>query len=192
MSKPVLIEVPPERIEGVIIKRDRVRRFRFALSGLGLPPRVKRGHWHEWVIPVFEHPTVALMSAFHYERFEPERCREHLERYFQLRGLGNDEARDKSARKLEAYVERYRLLASAYQRHGYRPGTADEEIGVAIGPDGQLFKASEGQHRFGLALAMKLPIVVAEVRYVHADWWRRTRTGLRGNLENSVCAMLQR
>lgn len=192
MPEPILIEVDPTCIEGVVINRSRDRRFRFALSGLGLPHRVKRGRWHEWVIPVSEHPTVTLMSAFHTEGFEAERCHAHLEQYYARRGLSSGESREKAARKLDTYVRRYELLADSYQRHGYLSGQAEEEVGVAIGPEGQLFKASQGQHRFGLALVLQLPSIVAEVQYVHAEWWRRHRGDFRSILDSSGSVIGQR
>jgi hypothetical protein len=54
---------------------------------------------------------------------------------------------------------------------------AEADIGLAIGPDGELFHFGSGKHRIAAAQALRLKSVPMEVRMVHAAWLEREIAG---------------
>jgi hypothetical protein len=54
------------------------------------------------------------------------------------------------------------------------------DIGVAIGPSGELYRFASGKHRTAAAQALKLKSMPVEIRLVHAQWLARhmAQTGL--------------
>jgi hypothetical protein len=103
---------------------------------------------------------------------------------------------------IRSYLEQYRDLRRSIEEHGFRrragvpsaearlfAGTAvrdkaaerrEREIGLAVGPDGTLFRITGGRHRTALAQRLKLPRIPAQVRLVHVAWLEGwiARTGL--------------
>lgn len=51
-------------------------------------------------------------------------------------------------------------------------GWFDKDIGVAVGPNGQLVALPGGKHRASIAIVLGLPVVPVQVRMVHVDWLR--------------------
>lgn len=49
---------------------------------------------------------------------------------------------------------------------------SEQEVGVAIGAEGALYRFCAGKHRTAAAVALKLKRMPVEVRLVHADWLR--------------------
>lgn len=79
--------------------------------------------------------------------------------------------------KIDAYFERFHRLFLSISQNGYlsinglkknKVLDIDKEIGVAIGPNGELYKLPGGQHRFAIARHLQLKIP-AEIRLIHID-----------------------
>ncbi|GAA4650107.1 hypothetical protein GCM10023116_23900 [Kistimonas scapharcae] len=103
---------------------------------------------------------------------------------------------------LDAYFQRYAELAESIQTHGYRlrreltSGAAassgfarswriergEEEVGVAIGPKGEIWRYRGGYHRTAIARNLGLETMPVQVKLVHGDWLRREMAGKGLNL----------
>ena len=79
------------------------------------------------------------------------------------------------------YMERIISLANIIQNGGRVPrsdelaqlsGRADEEVGIAIGADGELLHFRKGHHRMALAKQLGIPRLDIELHLVHSDWLR--------------------
>lgn len=98
---------------------------------------------------------------------------------------------------IDAYFAHYRGLRDRLRREGYRPRSAlapdaghrlrgaaaarrEAEVGIAIGPGGELLRLLGGRHRTALAQLLGLPAMPVRVRLVHAHWLaaQMRRTGL--------------
>lgn len=72
-----------------------------------------------------------------------------------------------------------RLTAAESARFGPSPSRrwktqwGERDIGVALGPDGQMLLLPGGKHRWSVATVLKLSHVPAQVRMVHVDWLRQ-------------------
>ena len=172
MKPPVLVNLPTRELRRYLSKRDPASKARFFLDGLFLPRRVRRGQWHRRTEPFDQHPIYALLEHL----LDEERSRsEHVEalhRYYRARGKTEDQAEEKIARSLDKYLERYRGLARNMAENGYVAGLGKDEIGVAIGPDGEFIKVANGNHRLAVARLVGIPQVVGEIQFVHRDWLR--------------------
>ena len=80
---------------------------------------------------------------------------------------------------IEAYFADVRGLVESIRQHGVvshrtRSGAfvADRDIGVALGPDGEIVKLAGGQHRVAIAAALGIPRIPVEVRMVHTGLLR--------------------
>lgn len=93
---------------------------------------------------------------------------------------------------LDAYFERYVGLFRSIRAHGvvplrrarevasdlsaasrvrrYRTEAGERDIGVAIGPGGQILGLPGGKHRAAIATVSGIAAVPVEVRMVHAEW----------------------
>jgi len=47
---------------------------------------------------------------------------------------------------------------------------SEQEVGVAIGPEGEIYRFCAGKHRTAAAVALKIARIPVEVRLVHARW----------------------
>lgn len=68
------------------------------------------------------------------------------------------------------------------------------DIGIAIGPEGELYRFASGKHRTAAAQALKLTSIPVEIRMVHAGWLaRHMETGLTplAALRNGIKALAQ-
>ncbi|WP_019591001.1 hypothetical protein [Thioalkalivibrio sp. ALE20] len=173
MKPPVLVDLPTRELRRYLAKRDPASKARFFIDGLLLPRRVRRGQWHRRTEPFDQHPIYALLEHL----LDEERSRsEHVEalhRYYRARGKTEDQAEEKIARSLDKYLERYRGLARNMAENGYVAGLGKDEIGVAIGPDGEFIKVANGNHRLAVARLAGVSQVVGEIQFVHRDWLRR-------------------
>ncbi len=79
------------------------------------------------------------------------------------------------------YMERIISLANLIQNGGRVPrsdelaqlsGRMDEEVGIAIGADGELLHFRKGHHRIALAKQLEVPQLDVELHLVHSDWLR--------------------
>lgn len=91
---------------------------------------------------------------------------------------------------VDAYFAHYRDLAARIRAEGFLSREAlnrrfslsplrsvatewrEGEVGIAIGPDGELFRLLGGRHRTALAQLLGLPRIPVRVRLVHAVWLR--------------------
>jgi hypothetical protein len=79
------------------------------------------------------------------------------------------------------YMERIAKLAAVMQDRGRLPwsdelarlsGRKDDEVGIAIGRDGELLHFRKGHHRMILAKQLGTALIDVELHVVHADWLR--------------------
>ena len=89
------------------------------------------------------------------------------------------------------YMERIAKLAALIQDRNRLPGSdelarlsgrKDDEVGIAIGRDGELLHFRKGHHRMILAKQLGTALIDVEVHVVHADWLR----GLPGISESQI------
>jgi len=98
-----------------------------------------------------------------------------------------------SREKLDAYFERYVRLFRSIQRHGVLriaeaaprqlasstapdrdyPVTDEQDIGIAIGPDGDPILLPGAKHRLAIATLLELATVPVQIRMVHTNWLRQ-------------------
>ncbi|WP_419897473.1 hypothetical protein [Roseomonas sp. USHLN139] len=89
---------------------------------------------------------------------------------------------------IDAYFAHYRLLAERIRDEGFLAREAldrrvaasplrsaaierrEGEVGIAIGPDGEILRLLGGRHRTALAQLLRLPRMPVRVRLVHARW----------------------
>lgn len=106
-----------------------------------------------------------------------------------------------SPAKVESYFRQTAELCQSVHEHGVvsrgdygwrlaSPGTGsvrlpwielgELDIGVAVGPAGELYRFASGKHRTAVAQALKLKSIPVEIRLVHLDWLARqmAETGL--------------
>jgi len=192
VSQPILIRIPPQEMWRCYLRRSVWSRAGFALAGLSAHRLIHGGRWHRRTIPFSEHPAYRLLKTFHTEAFRAEKCREALCQYYIDRGRNPREAKIKTEQKLEEYVRRYHALAESMLQNGYVHGSAADEIGGAIAPDGRIIKVSSGNHRLALAMILDLPRVVAEIRFVHRAWYRATKPSSTASVEANIVRSLHR
>lgn len=192
MAHPILIRLPTAEIRRWFTRRTRKEKALFLLEGLLSHPMVKRGDWDRRTFPVEEHPAYVLLQRFRAVDFDEEHCEQALAEYYAARGKSDDELESDLERKLPKYVAKYRRLAESLQRDGYVAGLDDDEVGVAVDRDGNFVKVTGGNHRFALASLLGVPTVVAEVRFVHSEWYRHIRRPLGGTIPQQVGVALTR
>lgn len=181
MRAKILIDVPTTTIERVLVKRTFLSKVLFFGNRLFRHPLVKHGGWHLRTAAFSDHPAHVLLQTILADSLSDENRASALTAYYLARGKSVWHAEKKVRDKLEQYVTRYRNIAESMRGKGYLADLADDEIGVAIAPDGTFIKVSGGNHRLAIARLINLPTVVAEVRFVHRDWlrtqpWQRGQT----------------
>jgi hypothetical protein len=62
----------------------------------------------------------------------------------------------------------------------------ESDVGVAVGPNGELYRFASGKHRTAAAQSMRLPSIPVEVRMVHETWLRRQMTDARMPVVNAL------
>ena len=192
MSQRVMIDIRPADVTRAFVRRSAGAKLAFALEGLGRPASVRGGGWDRRAIPIQSHPTYRLMHALVELDFDPSLCLDALFIYFRDKGRSRRKAFAKARAQLHDYVSEYRGLYESMRDHGYLPRLADDEMGIAIDREGAIIKVPNGNHRFYTALALEMPLVPAEVRFVHAAWYRRQTAELRGSVLERICEALQR
>lgn len=117
-----------------------------------------------------------------------------------------------SRARVDGYFERFVALFESIREHGVvrlaaarglapalscasgvrrgRTEFAEQELGIAIGPDGELFRLPGGQHRTAIAQVLQVPRLPVQVRLVHIHWVREAvrQRGGRGSdvLRNAI------
>jgi hypothetical protein len=154
--------------------------------------------WKDLVHPA--HPSSVMREAVHLKKADLDyRETASYRRYLQLIEQGAVITRNHvpldSRERLDDYFERFARLYRSIQRHGVlrardvrisdaaMPGSTapgrtspqgkDADIGIAIGPRGQIAVLPGAKHRLSVATVLRLRKVPVEVRLVHADWLRR-------------------
>ena len=109
--------------------------------------------------------------------------------------IGHNYVHMDSPDKVDAYFEHHRWLIDSIRKHGllprrevadnpliapngraYRPKRLErkeEDVGVAIGPNGELYRFRGGFHRTAIAQCLGLERMPVAVKLVHADWLLR-------------------
>lgn len=192
LTTPIYIDIPTECITSSFLRRRRSQKLLFTFNSLFGHSQVKWGNWDRRLIPFSDHPTYRLLAAFHSTDYEPERCMEPLRNYYQEQGQTASAAREKAAITLLNYVAEYRVLAENLSRHGYRAGVSKDEIGVAVGRDGAFIKVPNGNHRLALVKLLGIEKVVAEVRFVHREWFRQNDSKRGTSVRETIVEGLRR
>lgn len=187
----ILVEVPTERLERCLQKRTLWSKVAFsagawAAGGPFSQSLVVAGNWHRRTVPFAEHPAYRLLKAFLGEDYREDACLAALAGYYQDRGRSRRQAERKASAMLKRYLHRYRTLAESMAREGYVVGRGKDEIGIAIAPGGSLIKVANGNHRLAAAMLMGVPHVVAEVRFVHRDWYAAVRPEWRPAVPEAI------
>jgi ParB-like chromosome segregation protein Spo0J len=80
---------------------------------------------------------------------------------------------------VDEYFERFVALFRSIEQHGVvrRAAGRDRDIGVALGPWGDLVRLPGGQHRLAIASVLGLERIPVQIRMVHADLLRRRMDG---------------
>jgi len=115
---------------------------------------------------------------------------------------------------LDAYFERFVNLFRSVREHGVLPlrharqvasdlsaasdvrryGTeaGERDIGVAIGPEGEIYALPGGKHRAAIATVLGMATVPVEARMVHVEWIRAMRRRHGGGAFEAVrCGILE-
>lgn len=67
----------------------------------------------------------------------------------------------------------YRRFSHLFRSPRVRPPwieAAESDVGVAIGPQGEIYRFASGKHRTAIAQALELTSIPVEVRVAHLDW----------------------
>ncbi|MDQ1081509.1 hypothetical protein QE401_004035 [Pseudoroseomonas cervicalis] len=192
----LLLRVPPGRLEWQLLDvvSDGRRAFRLAQRFLDA------GDWSGAGEPLPSSVVHLEMAAL----CDPARPLPESEIYrYMLRraAAGQPERRNgvalASPGLIDAYFAHYAALRDRLRQEGYRPRAAlapeaghrlrgagaarrEAEVGVAIGPGGEVLRLLGGRHRTALAQLLGLPAMPVRVRLVHAHWLaaQMRRTGL--------------
>lgn len=191
MSSPILIQIPPQKMEKCYLRRSAWSKAAFFLAGLSAHRLIQGGSWHKRTEPFSEHSAYRLLKTFYREDFRAEKCREALYRYYRERGRNFREAEEKTEQKLEKYVQQYHAVAESMLQNGYMMSSAKDEIGGAITPEGKVIKVANGNHRLALAMILGLPCVVAEIRFVHRAWYREIKPSRTDSVETNITNALR-
>lgn len=168
---------------------DRVFSIRDKFLGAGdwrpLLEELRRSSTHREVMAIVE-------AEFDYRRTEG--YRRALERAGTDRPVKRNFIALSSADKVEAYFRQTTEMCRSIQAHGvvrrsdygFRLASlrnplvrlpwlelGELDIGIAIGPNGELYRFASGKHRTPAAQALGLKSIPVEVRMVHADWLER-------------------
>jgi hypothetical protein len=88
--------------------------------------------------------------------------------------------------KVRDFLYGYRDILEDVGANGFKPEKG-EEMGVAIGADGNFLKISGGKHRTAIAQILGVPTIPVRIKFAHRAWWRRQREAFGG----SSCHALQ-
>ena len=72
--------------------------------------------------------------------------------------------------QLDRYCLDYVSLLKSMHQDGYLPEKGKDELGVIIGPDGELIKSSKGRHRLAAAQITGVKEIPVRVKHIHKQW----------------------
>jgi hypothetical protein len=97
----------------------------------------------------------------------------------------------RSRASINAFLRDYILgLVDSLATSGYDPARASDTGSVLIGPDGDIHKANNGNHRFCAARIVGCPRVPVKIAGMHEDWFVQT-VGSQMNLMRLRAALLR-
>lgn len=114
-----------------------------------------------------------------------------IERLHSAGSFRHNNVRLAQPQDIDRYFERYVRLVDSIERYGYQTRAAltrlhsgsmrrqwwlesgEQEVGVAIGPHGQIWRFGGGYHRTAIARLLNLATMPVMIRVVHDDWWQK-------------------
>ncbi len=102
--------------------------------------------------------------------------------------FGHNNVHFSDSAQIDRYFERYVRLADSIDRYGYQPRAqlmlksreglgrtwrlewGEQEVGVAIGPQGEIWRYRGGYHRTAIARNLGLSAMPVMVKLVHSNW----------------------
>lgn len=98
---------------------------------------------------------------------------EKVDRYFERFVSLFDSIRTKGLLRHDEVARGISRLRAVSPARRWLSEVLEQDIGVAVGADGTLYKLPGGQHRVAIAIALGLPVLPVEVRLVHQVWLRQ-------------------
>lgn len=154
-----------------------------------------QGDWERVLFPLNETPVHGEILDICRTRAEfrkTSRYRWLVKQIEQGRPMARSGIRLDTVAKLDGYfsyyldlvesIERFGIVPRRRMRFGQHTGRAhrstrtlwrdliERDIGVAVGPDGELVRHTSGRHRLAAAIGLGLERIPVEVRMVHVDW----------------------
>ena len=136
------------------------------------------GDWEERAKPIREHHRYRLMEdALHYRNdLRRSPSFQQLLRRSQSgnpRAIANKGLLLVSAEQIEAFLGEQVALLDSIAERGIRPELAVDEMNVAVGRNGTLYKVNAGRKRTMAAKLLGLRAIPVRITQVHPDWLAR-------------------
>lgn len=156
------------------------------------------GEWHSLLAQTTNYAVMREAMEIHRAKLQYKRTKVY-DRICNLAQQGRPVLRNhvtlNSQQRIDDYFERFVALFHSIQAYGVLPVTGlkgpvaekfrpsasrkrkiewgERDIGVAIGPSGELVLLPGGKHRLAVASVLKITHVPVQVRMVHVDWLRK-------------------
>lgn len=168
LPQETLLNVPPEHVESFAQFGSSRSRRRF----------VWPGDWEERAKPIREHHRYRLMQdALHYRNdLRRSPSFQQLLRRSQSgnpRVIANKGLLLVSAEQIEAFLSEQVALLDSIAERGIRPELAVDEMNIAVGRNGTLYKVNAGRKRTMAAKLLRLRAIPVRITQVHPDWLAR-------------------
>jgi hypothetical protein len=156
------------------------------------------GSWDGLLAPTTNYAVMREAIQIYRAKFQYQRSKvyERLKALAQEdKAVWRNQIELNNQKRIDDYFERFVALFRSIQAHGVLPVNSlkgpladkfqpsasrkrktewgERDIGVAIGPDGQLVLLPGGKHRLAVATVLKIPRIPVQVRMVHVDWLRQ-------------------
>ena len=165
LPEETLLDVSPAHVEHFVPFESSKSRRRF----------VWPGNWEERATPIREHHRYKLMEdALHYRndlRQSPS-FRQFLHRSHggKPRAIANKGLLLVSEEQIEAFLRDQVNLLDSIAEQGVRSDLAVDEINVAVGRNGNIYKVNAGRKRTMAAKLLGLESIPVRVTQVHPEW----------------------
>lgn len=171
LSGAALLHVPPDHLEYFVDFDCNRSKRRF----------VWEGEWEARAVPIRSHHRYRLMQdALHYREdlrqspsFQELLRRSHTGK---PRAIVNKGLLLESSDQIEAFLKQQIALLDSIAKQGIRSELAVDEINVAVGRDGTLYKVNAGRKRTMAAKLLGLNVIPVRVTHVHPLWLARHTT----------------
>lgn len=165
-----LIQAPPALV-GKFVRDEDVMRKWF----------VWRGDWDLRAEPIEKHVRHQLMADVwtHRDRLQDSVTLQDYSSRLQLGRpveLLKDNKRLDTRERVLAFLQQQLELFHSLAREGFRPERAADELKVAIGRNGEIYKANGGRKRLMASRILGLETVPLRIAYIHCDWLQRHRS----------------